>query len=68
MVPKMAEHFVAFGYEDHRVKICLAPDVVLILFLDGSAVLENHHLQIVYPDCWDKQGQQAFNSKSLCNN
>lgn len=60
MTPKMAEKFVVFGYEDLGVKICLAPDVQLILFIDGSALYESRQQQIIYPDCWDKCGDSAF--------
>lgn len=67
MTPRMAEKFVVFGYEDHGVKICLAPDVQLTLFADGSALYESHRRQIVYPDCWDRCGDKAFTGETLCN-
>lgn len=63
MNPKMAESFVKYGYEDHGIKICLAPDAELVLFVDGSAVFESRRNQIVYPDCWDKRGDHAFQSR-----
>lgn len=62
----MAEKFVLFGYEDTGINIILATDVVLTLFLDGSGLYESRKQQIVYPSCWDKHGDRAFqHSKSL---
>lgn len=62
----MAEKFVLFGYEDSGINIILAPDVVLTLFLDGSGLYESRKQQIVYPSCWDKHGDRAFQpQKSL---
>jgi len=58
----MAEKYVLFGYEDLGVQIILAPDVTLVLFLDGSALYESRKQQIVYPSCWDKRGDRAFSS------
>lgn len=63
----MAENFVLFGYEDLGVNIILAPDVNLLLFLDGSALYESRQQQIVYPSCWTRGGERAFYSKKLCN-
>ena len=59
----MAEKFVLFGYEDLGIQIILAPDVTLVLFLDGSALYENHKQQIVYPSCWTHGGERAFYSE-----
>lgn len=58
----MAENFVLFGYEDLGIQVILAPDVTLVLFLDGSALYESHRRQIIYPSCWDRGGDQAFSS------
>lgn len=60
MNPTMAEKLLTFGYEDHGIKVCLAPDVELRLFLDGSAVYESRRQQVIYPNCWDKHGDHAF--------
>lgn len=57
----MAEKFVLFGYEDLGVNIILAPDVTLTLYLDGSGFYESRKQQIIYPSCWDKHGDRAFN-------
>lgn len=58
----MAEKFVLFGYEDLGIQVILAPDVTLVLFLDGSALYESRRQQIIYPSCWDRGGERAFYS------
>jgi hypothetical protein len=67
MKGSMAENFMLFGYEDLGVSVILSPDVTLTLFLDGSAVYKSTRYQIIYPSCWDKQGERAFIPQSATN-
>lgn len=34
------------------VKVILAPDVSLLLFIDGSSIVESTRFVIVYESCW----------------
>ena len=49
----MAESWFKDGAssESHTILI-LAPDTILILFLDGSSVLESTKSIIIYESCW----------------
>lgn len=50
----LAELEYRYGTIDEtRIVITLAPDTVLTLFLDGSAVLESTKTIILYECCWE---------------
>lgn len=47
-----AELFSRFNADEGRINLCLAPDVSLLLFVDGSAIYISTLNFIVYESCW----------------
>lgn len=49
-----AESFARYGADEGHVSVILAPDVVLMLFVDGSAIFISTQFFIVYESCWSE--------------
>lgn len=53
MYHSMAESYFKLGVSDERlVRIILSPDTVLILFIDGSSIVESIRFVTVYESYW----------------
>jgi len=51
----MAESWFHYAQSDEfNIHIILAPDTVLILFIDGSSILESARAITVFESCWNE--------------
>ena len=49
-----AESFARYSADEGHISVILAPDVVLMLFVDGSAIFISAQFFIVYESCWSE--------------